>query len=123
MGSKARSTPASFLHENNRADGKVKRRTAAKLSDWPVERIETLRALRRGDKLVRGAGRGIVQRDGSGAQWCIAPAFAGWPDRWLARPRRSALRDRHAAGCPARAEALAWSDEDLSAAVSCQCPA
>jgi hypothetical protein len=79
MGSKARSTPASFLHENNRADGKVKRRTAAKLSDWPVERIETLRALRRGDKLVRGAGRGIVQRDGSGRNGASLRRSRGGP--------------------------------------------
>jgi hypothetical protein len=68
MGSRTRSTPASFLHESDRADGKVRRRTAAKPSGQPVERVGTLRALQRGDKLVRGAGGGIIQRGGSGAQ-------------------------------------------------------
>jgi hypothetical protein len=52
------------------------RRTAANHSGWPVERAETLRALLRGDKPVRAGGGGIVERSGSGAQWCTALAFA-----------------------------------------------
>lgn len=55
------SRPAILLRESYRGDdGKVKNRTLANLSDWPADRIETLRAALRGDKLVP-AGEGGVE--------------------------------------------------------------
>jgi Transposase DDE domain len=53
------SRPAILLRESYRGDdGTVKNRTLANLSDWPADRIETLRAALRGDKLVP-AGDGV----------------------------------------------------------------
>jgi hypothetical protein len=52
------SRPAILLRESYRDGAKVKNRTLANLSDWPAERIETLRAALRGDKLV-AAGEGL----------------------------------------------------------------
>src|SRR5215467_10803109 len=49
------SRPAILLRESYRDGDKVKNRTLANLSDWPAERIETLRAALRGDKLVAAA--------------------------------------------------------------------
>ena len=51
-----RSRPAILLRESYRDGVKVKNRTLANLSDWPAERIETLRAALRGDKLVPAEG-------------------------------------------------------------------
>jgi hypothetical protein len=56
------SRPAILLRESYRDGVKVKNRTLANLSDWPAERIETLRAALRGDKLVpAGGGLEIVR--------------------------------------------------------------
>jgi len=52
------SRPAVLLRESYREGTKVKNRTLANLSDWPAERIETLRAALRGEKLVP-AGEGL----------------------------------------------------------------
>ena len=46
------SPPAVLLRESYREEGKVKSRTLANLSSWPLEKVETLRAVLRGDKLV-----------------------------------------------------------------------
>jgi hypothetical protein len=46
------SPPAVLLRESYREDGKVKSRTLANLSDWSDEKVQTLRAALRGDKLV-----------------------------------------------------------------------
>jgi hypothetical protein len=46
------SPPAILLRESYRESGKTKNRTLANLSDWPAERIEQLRAVLRGDKLL-----------------------------------------------------------------------
>jgi Transposase DDE domain len=46
------SPPAILLRESYRDGGKVKNRTLKNLSDWPAERIELLRAVLRGDRLV-----------------------------------------------------------------------
>jgi hypothetical protein len=51
------SRPAVLLRESYREDGKVKSRTLANLSDWPEEKVQTLRAALRGDRLVP-AGKG-----------------------------------------------------------------
>jgi hypothetical protein len=52
------SRPAILLRESYRDGAKVKNRTLANLSDWTAERIATLRAALRGDKLV-AAGEGL----------------------------------------------------------------
>src|SRR2546428_9381329 len=49
------SPPAILLRESYREGGKTKNRTLANLSGWPAERIEQLRAVLRGDKLLPAA--------------------------------------------------------------------
>src|SRR5947209_4967827 len=49
------SPPAILLRESYREAGKTKNRTLANLSRWPAERIERLRAVLRGDKLLPAA--------------------------------------------------------------------
>ena len=49
------SPPAILLRESYREAGKTKNRTLAKLSRWPTERIEQLRAVLRGDQLLPAA--------------------------------------------------------------------
>jgi hypothetical protein len=46
------SPPAILLRESYRGEGKTKIRTIANLSAWPTERVELLRAVLRGDKLL-----------------------------------------------------------------------
>ena len=46
------SPPAVLLRESYREGGKVRSRTLANLSAWPAEKVETLRAVLRGDELV-----------------------------------------------------------------------
>ena len=46
------SPPAILLRQSYRENGKTKKRTLANLSDWPAERIEQLRAVLRGDRLL-----------------------------------------------------------------------
>ena len=56
------SRPAILLRESYRDGAKVKNRTLANLSDWAPDRIETLKAALRGDKLVpAGEGMEIVR--------------------------------------------------------------
>jgi Transposase DDE domain len=56
------SAPAILLRESYRDGAKVKNRTLKNLSDWPAERIELLRAVLRGDRLVpAGDGLEIVR--------------------------------------------------------------
>src|SRR2546421_7645218 len=49
------SPPAILLRESYREAGKTKNRTLANLSGWPAKRIEQLRAVLRGDKLLPAA--------------------------------------------------------------------
>src|SRR6201987_4894347 len=49
------SPPALLLGESSREAGKTRNRTLANLSRWPAERIEQLRAVLRGDKLLPAA--------------------------------------------------------------------
>jgi hypothetical protein len=49
------SPPAILLRESYCDAGKTKNRTLANLSRWPAERIEQLRAVLRGDKLLPAA--------------------------------------------------------------------
>jgi hypothetical protein len=46
------SPPAILLREGYRDNGKTKNRTLANLSHWPAERIEQLRAVLRGERLL-----------------------------------------------------------------------
>jgi hypothetical protein len=46
------SPPAILLRESYRENGTVRNRTLANLSDWPAEKVQSLRAVLRGDKLV-----------------------------------------------------------------------
>ena len=49
------SPPAILLRESYREAGKTKNQTLANLSGWPAERIDQLRAVLRGDKLLPAA--------------------------------------------------------------------
>ena len=49
------SPPAVLLRESYREDGKVRNRTLANLSGWPAERVEALRAVLRGERLIPAA--------------------------------------------------------------------
>jgi len=46
------SPPAILLRESYRENGTVRNRTLANLSDWPAEKVESLRAVLRGDRLL-----------------------------------------------------------------------
>ncbi len=46
------SPPAILLRESYRENGKVLNRTLANLSDWPAEKVQSLRAVLRGDRLL-----------------------------------------------------------------------
>jgi hypothetical protein len=56
------SPPAILLRESYREDGKTKNRTLANLSGWPSERVDLLRAVLRGDKLLPAAEAVQIQR-------------------------------------------------------------
>jgi Transposase DDE domain len=47
-----RSPPAILLRESYRENGKVLNRTLANLSNWPAEKVQSLRAVLRGERLV-----------------------------------------------------------------------
>ena len=53
------SPPASLLREGYREDGKVKSRTLANLSHWPLAKIERLRRVLR-DEVLGGATEGLT---------------------------------------------------------------
>ena len=46
------SRPAVLLRESYREEGKVKNRTLANLSTWPLPQVETLRRVLKGEPLV-----------------------------------------------------------------------
>ena len=50
------SAPAILLRESYRDDGKNRKRTLANLSDWPLARVEQLRAVLRGETLAGARG-------------------------------------------------------------------
>ena len=55
------SPPAVLLRESYRESGKTKNRTLANLSGWPPERVEQLRAVLRGERLLPAAAVGVVR--------------------------------------------------------------
>jgi hypothetical protein len=77
------SPPAILLRQSYREGGKTKNRTLANLSGWPAERVERIRAVLRGDKLLP-----VV------AAVEIVRALPTWP-----RARRARHRTPHRARC------------------------
>jgi len=55
-----KSHPTILLRESYRADGKVKKRTIANLTDWPEQLVEGLRTLLRGGVAVAHAGEALT---------------------------------------------------------------
>jgi len=53
------SPPAYLLREGYRQDGKVKSRTLANLSHWPLAKIDRLRRVLR-DEVLSGTGEGLT---------------------------------------------------------------
>ena len=93
------SPPAILLRESYRADGKVRSRTLANLSDWPAEKVEALRAVLRNQPLVP-ASRGSFEIRRSLPHGHVAAALATarciglddlLPRRGKPRQRRLAL--------------------------------
>src|ERR1700747_3877754 len=91
------SPPAILLRESYREAGKTQNRTLANLSGWPAERIEQLRAVLRGDKLLPAAEAVEIVR--AAARPRAGRARHGAPHR--ARRRAAAPR----AATPARSGA------------------
>src|SRR6266404_6761944 len=56
------SPPAILLRESYRDAGKIKKRTLANLSDWPIELIEGLRTLLKGGTAIAAATAPIIVR-------------------------------------------------------------
>src|ERR1700730_18158192 len=75
------SPPAILLRESYREAGKTKNRTLGNLSGWPAERIEQLRAVLRGDKLLPAAGAVEIIRAPHCARRRAAPPGAATPAR------------------------------------------
>src|SRR5262249_61850938 len=50
------SPPAILLRESFRQDGQVRKRTLANISDWPVEQIESLRRVLKGETFPSDGG-------------------------------------------------------------------
>src|SRR5256885_838951 len=81
------SPPAILLRESYREAGKTKNRTLANLSRWPAERIEQLRAVLRGDKLLPAAAAVEIVRAPPPQRWRAAALR-----RHLHLSRRTLLR-------------------------------
>jgi hypothetical protein len=89
------SPPAVLLRESYREDGKVKSRTLANLSHWPDEKVQTLRAALRGDKLVpAGEGGFEIRRSLPHGHVLAALATARHIDLGGLLPRRGPQRRR-----------------------------
>lgn len=89
------SPPAVLLRESYREAGKVRSRTLANLSRWPAEKIETLRAVLRGDKFVpAGAGGFEIRRSLPHGHVLAALATARRIGLDDLLPRRAAQRRR-----------------------------
>src|ERR1700680_3712202 len=97
------SPPAVLLREGHREGGKVQKRTLANLSDWPSQKVETLRRLLRDEPLVspndlfqthqtlpHGHVEAVlrtIRRLGLDAAWCCTTSAEATtrsiPPRWL----------------------------------------
>ena len=68
------SPPAILLRESYRENGKVMNRTLANLSDWPAEKVQSLRAVLRGDRLAPvGEGGFEIRRSLPAMSWRHSP--------------------------------------------------
>ena len=56
------SPPAVLLRESYRENGEVRNRTLANLSGWPAEKVQALRAVLRGDRLLPASEGGFEIR-------------------------------------------------------------
>jgi hypothetical protein len=80
------SRPAYLLRESYREEGRVRKRTLANLSSLPIEQIEAIRRILKGERL--GAGRG--QPGGGALARILAPEASklgmtrAWADTTLA---------------------------------------
>ncbi|MCH9014029.1 MAG: hypothetical protein IIA68_13375 [Proteobacteria bacterium] len=57
-----KSRPAILLRQGWREGKRVRKRTLANLTDWPAERIEALRRVLRGERLVAPEAAFVVER-------------------------------------------------------------
>src|SRR6201988_2150921 len=88
------SPPAILLRESYREAGKTKNRTLANLSRWPAERIEQLRAVLRGAKLLPAAEAVEVVRALPHGHVLAAPGLAPHTALDPVLPRRAPQRRR-----------------------------
>jgi len=88
------SPPAILLRKSYREGGKTKNRTLANLSDWPAERIELLRAVLRGDKLLPASAAIEIVRALPHGHVLAALASAQAIDLDTLLPRRAPQRRR-----------------------------
>src|SRR5271170_7804342 len=88
------SPPAVLLRESYREAGKTKNRTLANLSGWPSDRIELLRAVLRGDKLLPADQVMQIERALPHGHVLAALATAGRVGLEALLPRRGSQRKR-----------------------------
>jgi len=88
------SPPAILLREGYREAGKTKNRTLANLSHWPAERIEQLRAVLRGERLLPAVDAVQIVRALPHGHVLAAVATARRIDLAALLPRRAPHRKR-----------------------------
>src|SRR5579864_817280 len=91
------SPPAILLREGYREAGKTKNRTLANLTDWPAERIEQLRAVLRGDRLLPATEAVQIVRALPHGHVLAALSTARRIELDAVLPRRASQRRRHLA--------------------------
>ena len=89
------SRPAVLLREGWREGGRVRKRTLANLTDWPAEKVESLRRVLKGQRLVRPEDAFTIERSlpHGHVEAVLAMTRRLGLDRLIA-PKRSAQRDR-----------------------------
>ena len=89
-----KSRPAVLLREGWREGGRVRKRTLANLTDWPPEKVEALRRVLRGERLVAPKDAFTVERSvpHGHVEVLLALVRRLGLDRMIA-PRRSGERD------------------------------
>jgi hypothetical protein len=87
------SPPAILLRESFRENGKTKNRTLGDLSGWPAERIELLRAVLRGDRLLPA-----TRRCRSSAHCRMATCSPRWAPRGASNWTRCCRAVRRSGG-------------------------
>ena len=89
------SRPAVLLREGWREDGRVRKRTLANLTDWPAEKVQCLRRVLKGQRLVRPEEAFTIERSlpHGHVEAVLAMTRRSGLDRLIA-PKRSPERDR-----------------------------